>query len=190
MEKINEVLVVEGKSDTQHLKQWFDVDTIETNGSEISDETISLIKKVNQSRDVIVLLDPDHSGEQIRKKIMAEIPTAKHAFISKKEGQPLKKGSLGIEHASYQAIKKALSQVMVPSNKKAPESLISNAVLRECMLIGYPNSKYLRQRVGEKLKIGYTNGKQLQKRLAMFQITEEQLIQTMKDIFREEGFYE
>ena len=45
--QIQEVVVVEGKTDTNKLKSLFHVDTIETNGSEISIQTLGLIKKVN-----------------------------------------------------------------------------------------------------------------------------------------------
>ena len=42
MRKIKEVVVVEGKTDTATLKQLFDVDTIETSGSGINEDILSL----------------------------------------------------------------------------------------------------------------------------------------------------
>ena len=59
MRKIKEVVVVEGKTDTATLKQLFDVDTIETSGSGINEDILSLIKTAAQTRGVIVLTDPD-----------------------------------------------------------------------------------------------------------------------------------
>ena len=41
---IKEVIVVEGINDTKRLKQFFDVDTIETHGMGLSDKTIEFIK--------------------------------------------------------------------------------------------------------------------------------------------------
>ena len=41
-QKIKQVIVVEGKTDTNHLKKLFDVDTIETNGSAVSKSTLNL----------------------------------------------------------------------------------------------------------------------------------------------------
>ena len=41
-------------------------------------------------------------------------------------------------------------------------------------LIGHPQSKERRNRLGDYLNIGMTNGKQLHKRLMMFQVTVEQ----------------
>ena len=43
-------------------------------------------------------------------------------------------------------------------------------------------AKELREKLGDELRIGYTNGKQLQKRLAMFQITYEELIAALKKV--------
>ena len=62
--KIKEVVVVEGKTDTATLKQLFDVDTIETSGSGINEDILSLIKTAASTRGVIVLTDPDypHTG--------------------------------------------------------------------------------------------------------------------------------
>ncbi len=59
MKKIQEIVVVEGKTDTATLKQLFDVDTIETHGLALSDQTLELIKEAGKSRGVIVLTDPD-----------------------------------------------------------------------------------------------------------------------------------
>ena len=61
MEKIKEVIVVEGKTDTAIIKKLFDADTIETHGLAINDEILDLIEQANQSRGVIVLTDPDLS---------------------------------------------------------------------------------------------------------------------------------
>ena len=43
--KIHQVLVVEGKDDTQRLRQYYQVDTIETNGSALSPETLEAIRQ-------------------------------------------------------------------------------------------------------------------------------------------------
>ena len=93
--KIKEVIVVEGKNDTNHLKEYFEVDTIETNGLGLSKNTIELIKNINSKRGVILLLDPDTPGEKIRKRINDSLPNLKNAFLLKKEARtrkaPIKK---------------------------------------------------------------------------------------------------
>ena len=60
MKRINEIVVVEGKTDSQLLKELYDVDTIETHGLGLDDKTLELIKEASNTRGVIVLTDPDY----------------------------------------------------------------------------------------------------------------------------------
>ena len=57
--KIKEVIVVEGKDDTVAVKRAVEADTIETNGSAISEETLTKIAHAASKRGVIVFTDPD-----------------------------------------------------------------------------------------------------------------------------------
>ena len=82
--KIKEIIVVEGKDDTRAIQRAVDADTIETNGSAVSMETIEKIQLAQKVRGVIVLTDPDFPGEKIRKIIAEHVPDCKHAFIDKK----------------------------------------------------------------------------------------------------------
>ena len=91
------VIVVEGKDDTIRLKQFFPgIETIETNGSAVSDEVLKQIKKLSETRQIIVFTDPDFNGERIRRIVTNAVPDAKQAFITRKEGEPHKKGSRGV----------------------------------------------------------------------------------------------
>jgi ribonuclease M5 len=81
--KIKEIIVVEGKSDYTLLKSFLDVEIIITNGSEISKETLDLIKKANETKGVIILTDPDYPGMQIRNKINQYTSGCKNAFVEK-----------------------------------------------------------------------------------------------------------
>ncbi|EEI71338.1 ribonuclease M5 [Lentilactobacillus hilgardii] len=181
MKKIKEVIVVEGKDDTKQILRAVDADTIETRGSAIPDETMALIKKIAETRGIIVFTDPDFSGEKIRKTISAEIPNAKHAFITKKQGVPKRsEGSLGVEHASVEAIREALSHVYTEDDQT--EELISRETLMKFGLMGYPDAKQRREKLGELLGIGYVNGKQLQHRLRMFGISQQQFLDAVEKI--------
>lgn len=182
--KIHEVVVVEGKDDTRRLREFFDVDTIETIGSAIDEEVLKQIKKAQALRGVIVLTDPDFSGEQIRKKIMQAVPDCKHAFITKSQGKSRHTHeSLGVEHADKVSLLAALQQVMTPQN--STQTYIAKELLLELGLLGSNRSKFLRQQIGERLSIGYTNGKQLAKRLSMFAIDEQILRETIKKVEEE-----
>ena len=67
-----------------------------------------------------------------------------------------------------------------------PLEIITKQDLIYYRLIGDPNAKTRREKLGEILNIGYTNGKQLLKRLQMFQISRETFMQAMEQICQEE----
>lgn len=170
MKKIKEVIVVEGKDDTKRLALAVDADTLETNGSAISEATLAQIKTLQASRGVIVFTDPDFSGERIRKTISAAVPGVKHAFLPRKAGVPTKAGgSLGVEHASPAAIQTALAHLYTEQIDE-PQQLISHHDLIAAGLLAGPTARQRREQLGEHLGIGYVNGKQLPKRLQLFQI--------------------
>lgn len=187
--KVNEVVVVEGKDDTRRLKQFFEVDTIETIGSAIDEGVIERIRHAQSVRGVIVLTDPDFAGEKIRKIITSEVPEAKHAFMTREEAAPssASKGrSLGVEHASREALTEALSKVLTPVFEKTDYQDIPKDLLIGLGLIAGSQAKSRRERLGNYLRIGYTNGKQLARRLKTFRITEEELAAAMKVVLEEE----
>ena len=167
---IKEVIVVEGKNDTHHLKNFFDVDTIETSGLGLKKETIELIKNVNLLRGVILLLDPDTPGEKIRKRINEEIPNLKNAFLFKKEARTIKK--VGVEHASKEVLEKALKNVVTYKNDAKS---ISYEEFCELGLVGEKDSASKRDKVSNKFRLGKCNAKTLFKRLNMLGITKEQI---------------
>ena len=97
MDKIKEVIVVEGKDDTKQVQRAVLADTFETNGSALSKKALEQIKKLQQSRGVIVFTDPDFNGERLRKLIGQNVPGVKHAFIRRDQGVPTEAhGSLGL----------------------------------------------------------------------------------------------
>lgn len=181
MKTIKEVIVVEGKDDTSQIAKAVHADTIETRGSAIPDDTLALIEEVAEKRGIIIFTDPDFSGEKIRKIVAEAVPNAKHAFLARKDGVPGKAGgSLGVEHASPEAIIEALSHVYTETD--AQPEVIHQDDLVAAGLIGGPDAKARRIALGEALHIGYVNGKQLQKRLKMFQVSREDFQSAMATI--------
>ena len=167
---IKEVIVVEGRDDTTAVKRAVEADTIETGGSAINSRTLKRIALAQERRGVIILTDPDHAGERIRKIIEAKVPGCKHAFIPEKDAT--RKGDIGVENASPEAIRHALSKVH--TSFEGAESLISQADLIEAGLLVHSQAAARRMIMGNLLGIGYCNGKQFYKRLAMFQISREE----------------
>ncbi|MER1987651.1 MAG: ribonuclease M5 [Solibacillus sp.] len=182
---IREIIVVEGKDDTTAIKRATGADTIETNGSAISEETLRRIAHAQDKRGVIVFTDPDYPGRRIRAIIEERIPNVKHAFLAKAKTIAKNGKGLGIEHACDEDIREALSNVYTPSSEEVTEE-ITLEDLMIARLIGHPQAKERRDSLGEILNIGMTNGKQLHKRLMMFQITVEQFAQAVQQLDQEE----
>lgn len=182
--KIKEIIVVEGKDDTVAIKRAVEADTIETNGSAIDQKIIEQIKLAAEVRGVIIFTDPDFPGEKIRKKIIEKVPNCKHAFLPKELAKQKNGKKIGVEHAKPEDIRKALKGAHLMETE--PLEIITKQDLIYYRLIGDPNAKTRREKLGEILNIGYTNGKQLLKRLQMFQISRETFMQAMEQICQEE----
>ncbi|PMD68132.1 ribonuclease M5 [Companilactobacillus nuruki] len=183
MTKIKEIIVVEGKSDTNRLKDCFGedgIDTLETGGSALSEETIKQIKIAQEKRGVIIFTDPDFNGNRLRTIIQKAIPDALQAFLPRSKAVPKHSdGSLGIEHAKDEDIKVALSAVYTKTNERFQAYDRTDMV--NLGLIGKSDSQQRRLAVGSELKIGYTNAKQFLNRLNMFQVAPSDLAAAVKN---------
>jgi ribonuclease M5 len=183
--RIKEVIVVEGKDDTAKIKQAVDADTIETNGSAINHKIITQIKHAKAVRGVIVFTDPDYPGQRIRSIIDEQVPGCKHAFLTKDDARDKYDRGIGIEHASKEAIQKALEAVYEVGDTYRSD--IEKEDLMRYGLIGGTYAREKREALTTHLNIGYANGKQLLKRLTMFHITKSDLKTAMKEIEKENG---
>ncbi len=186
--KIHEVVVVEGKDDTANLRRFYEVDTYETKGSAITEEDLERIDRLNTLRGVIVFTDPDYNGERIRKIIMQAVPTAKHAFLNRGEAKPKSKTkgrSLGVEHASFEDLQKALSGLLGSYDDNNQFDITKCDVMRLGLLMG-KDSRQRREFLGERLRMGYCNGKQLLKRLELFGITLAEVEEVMADYIQQD----
>lgn len=177
MKKIKEVIVVEGKHDTEKLKKFFDVDTIETNGLGLTKSKIDIIKKVNESRGVIVFTDPDVPGNKIRTILNNNIDGLKNAFIDKKLCRTTKK--VGIEHANKEALEASLNNLC--TFDKNIENSINFEEYLSLGFQGQQDSKRKRAFIGNLLFIGECNSKTLFKRLNMCQISYEELKKILEE---------
>ncbi|MHA6252917.1 ribonuclease M5 [Oceanobacillus sp. CAU 1775] len=185
--KIKEIIVVEGKDDTAKIQQAMEADTIETNGSAINKEIIERIRHAKKKRGVIIFTDPDYPGQRIRHIVDQAVPGCKHAFLTQDEARaknPLH-NSLGIEHASPESIRLALSKVYELTEQTTGE--ITKEDLVNNRLIGVSEASERRRRLGEYLKIGHTNGKQLLKRLNQFQISKKEFDAAIETIRKEDN---
>lgn len=165
--RIKEIIVVEGKHDTQKLKSCLDCDTLETSGCRLTKDRILLIAQLQKKRGVIIFTDPDIPGEKIRNAINQQVPGCKNAFIEKRKAKTVKK--VGVEHAKPQDIKEALAHLMT-YEKEVPITLTLQE-FHALGLNGQENSSQLREMLGNTLFIGRCNAKTLWKRLNMLGLT-------------------
>lgn len=155
MDKIKEVVVVEGKHDEALLKSIYDVRCILTNGSHLGKNVLDMIGKYVNDPGVIVFTDPDSVGENIRKRIMDVYPTVKHVYIDKSKAKTLRK--VGVEHANFEDIRKAFANVA--SYDTTYQSELTMADLIDLGLAGSKESANLRNILKNKVPIGQCNAK-------------------------------
>lgn len=182
--KINETVIVEGRDDTINLKRAVDCFTIETHGFGIRRETWEQIEKAYSEKGIIIFTDPDHSGEEIRRKLTERFPDAGQAYIARKDA--LKKGDVGVENAEPEVIAGALLRARDLMKRKAPleedisaKDPITMNDLDELGLSGGEGSKELRQEAGKALGIGYANAKGFLRKLSGFGIKREELYEAI-----------
>lgn len=175
--KIKEILVVEGKNDTQTLKRYFDCDTIETHGMHLSKKTLEVIQMAQNKRGVIIFTDPDAPGEKIRQTINQHVKGCKNAFIDKKKAKTTKK--VGIEHASRTDLEESLTHLMTYT-EDFRESLSWSEFL-ELGCSGKENSASKRRVLEEYLHLGKSNAKTLYKRLNMLQMNQQECMKILEE---------
>lgn len=171
--KIKEIIVVEGKNDTNTLQSYFQCDTIETGGDQINEITLQRIEQAQKRKGVIVFTDPDSPGEHIRRQINERIPGCKNAFIQKEKAKTAKK--VGVEHANAKDLWESLSHCVTFSNEE--ESLS----FEEFIELGLTGNKAKRFKVCEVFHIGPCNGKTCFKRLNGMNISKKEIEDILHD---------
>ena len=176
--RIKEIIVVEGRDDTAAIKKSVDAVTIETHGYGIRKETWEVIEKAYNETGIIVFTDPDHAGEQIRRRILEKFPNAKQAFLDRADAH--KNGDIGIENASPESIREALQKAHCQTEESKSAFCMDD--LMQAGLTGRADSSARRQQMSKKLGIGYCNGKVFLQRLNKFGITKEEFEKALREI--------
>ena len=118
MVKIKEAIVVEGRYDKNTLSQILDAPILETSGFGIfkDKQQMALLRRIAETRGLIVFTDSDGAGFVIRNHIKSAIPGKylKHAYIpdiygkEKRKAAPGKEGKLGVEGMTKDVILESL----------------------------------------------------------------------------------
>ena len=151
---LNRILVVEGKEDASYLSNYIDSEIVVVNGYELSKSTISYLK----DKPVILLLDPDSAGENIRIQLNRVLNNAVNVNIDIKKCT--KGAKNGVAECEIDEILDKLSEFCREIDAKQADFTIAD--LYE---LGLSNNKELRTYVCEKLNLGNCNFKTLRKRL-------------------------
>ena len=164
MERINEVIVVEGRYDKNTLSQVVDAVIIETGGFGIfnNKEKQKLLRKMAEARGLIVLTDSDGAGFVIRNFINGCVDKKyiKHAYIPDIAGKERRKktaskeGTLGVEGMRPEILLSALRRAGASvSEHEEREERITKADMFKAGLSGGNDSRKKRLELIKKLDL-------------------------------------
>ena len=167
---LSRTLVVEGKEDASYLSNYIDSEIVVVNGFELNKETISYLR----NKPVILLLDPDDAGLQIRNKlhhllsdyIDIEIDIAKCNRGSKS----------GIAECEIDEVLGKLRPLY--ANKVETKHNITSSELYN---LGLADNEKLRAFVCGRLELGSCNFKTLRKRLILNNIQLDKVCEIIKE---------
>lgn len=165
MIKIKQAVIVEGKYDKMRLSAFIDAPIIETNGFRIfrDKEKVNLIKKLAQTRGLLILTDSDSAGFVIRNYLKGLVPpeTIKNAYIppipgkEKRKQAPSREGTLGVEGLDEHTLIKVIRQSGADCNEEKTKRMSS--ITREDFyrlgLSGGKNSAQKRRALLQKLEL-------------------------------------
>ena len=167
---LNRVLVVEGKEDASYLCNYIDSEIVVVNGYELSDSTINYLK----DKPVILLLDPDFAGKEIRKRLNALLNDAINVEVDiDKCTRGLKNG---VAECEIDEVLQKLSEFCKVFDAKQPDFATS-----DLFKLGLGDNKDLREFVCEKLYLGKCNFKTMNKRLIANQIKIEKIREIIEE---------
>ena len=165
MVKIKEAILVEGRYDKNTLSQIVDAPILETDGFGIfkDKQKLALLRRVAQSRGLIVFTDSDGAGFVIRNHIKSAIPAKylKHAYIpdipgkERRKAAPGKEGKLGVEGMSPDIILQALRRAgaTIEGECSSFSREITKQDLMELGLSGGANASFLRGKLLKRLDL-------------------------------------
>ena len=148
MVKIKEAIVVEGRYDKNTLSQILDAPILETSGFGIfkDKQQMALLRRIAETRGLIVFTDSDGAGFVIRNHIKSAIPGKflKHAYIpdiygkEKRKTAPGKEGKLGVEGMTKEVILESLRRAgaTIEGEEAVPVRQITKQDLMELGLSG------------------------------------------------------
>lgn len=163
MIKITPAIVVEGKYDKNKLSQIFDTVIIEVGGFGLfkNKEKTEMLRRIAETRGLVVLTDSDGAGLVIRNRIKSCISTGRvyHAYVpdvygkEKRKSQPSKEGKLGVEGMPDEIIVEAVRNSGAFDETEICRPLLTKEDMYELGLSGRADSKQKRARLIKQLSL-------------------------------------
>lgn len=164
MIKLRQAIVVEGRYDKNTLSQLVDAPIFETNGFGVmkNRELLGFLRRVAQTRGLIVLTDSDGAGLVIRNFLKGALPkeSVLHAYIpdipgkERRKTHPGKEGKLGVEGMTPEILLTALKNAGAQAEQTdAPTEKITKTDLFLAGLSGGAGSAEKRAALQKKLHL-------------------------------------
>ena len=194
MVKIKEAIVVEGRYDKNTLSQIVDTPILETSGFGIfkDKKQMDLLRKVAETRGLIVFTDSDGAGFVIRNHLKSAIPGKylKHAYIPDVMGKERRKktagkeGKLGVEGMTREVILDSLRKAgaTFAGEESEPSATITKQDLMELGLSGGANATQMRLALLKKLNLPEHMSANAMLQALNLLLTLDELKETLKEI--------
>lgn len=165
MIRVKEAVIVEGKYDRIKLSSIIDGLILETDGFRIFQdrERMALLRRLAETRGLLVLTDSDAAGFLIRNHLAGSIPPGriKNAYIpdlygkEKRKAKPSKEGKLGVEGVPVGMILEALRRAGVGMEEEQTRTgpAITKTDLYFAGLSGGPQSARKRKELLRRLSL-------------------------------------
>ena len=163
MIKVGPVILVEGKYDKIKLSQIFDATILTTDGFGIfkQKDKLALLRRLAETRGLLIFTDPDGAGFVIRNYLKGAVPKEKlfHAYIpdlygkEKRKSKGSKEGKLGVEGVPDDVIIRAVEASGALQGSVPARSGITKADLYEMGLSGSAGSTQRRLRLLKELQL-------------------------------------
>ena len=164
--KINQIIVVEGSNDAAIISSLYDAEIVVLNGCELAN--IKYLKAVTKKEKILILTDPDHEGEILRKKLNSQLKNYDNINVSIDK---IIKDKKGVAEAPTEEIQRVLDKYVV--NEQQVSKILNINYL----------CKNERDKICEKLDIERTNNKTFIKRMNRLNINEEKI----KELLNQNG---
>lgn len=163
MIKLGPAILVEGKYDKNKLSQIFDTVILTTDGFGIfhQKDKVQLLRRLAQTRGLLVFTDGDGAGFVIRNYLKGALPEGRiyHAYLpdlygkEKRKARPSKEGKLGVEGVPDEVIIQAVEKSGALTETPPAQGGIKKADLYDLGLSGGKNSAARRERLLKELEL-------------------------------------